>query len=188
VAAKRRAWRRWQHRFDAERLVFIDETGAATNMVRRYGWGLKGKRVKGFAPHGHWKTTTFVGGLRTSGVIAPMVLDGPMNAECFKAYVETFLVPELKPGDIVILDNLSSHKSKEVKAIIRQAGARLIFLPPYSPDLNPIEMAFSKLKTLLRKAAERTQETLWHRIGLLLDQFKPEECQNYIRHAGYASA
>lgn len=186
VAAKRRAWRRRQRYFSAERLVFIDETGAATNMVRRHGWGPKGRRVKGVAPHGHWKTTTFVGGLRTSGVIAPMVTDGPMNGALFKAYVETFLARELKPGDIVIMDNLSSHKSKDAEAAIRKAGARLIFLPPYSPDLNPIEMLFSKLKTLLRKAAERTQETLWRRIGILLDEFKPEECQNYIRHAGYA--
>jgi transposase len=171
---------------DANCLIFIDETGAATNMVRRSGWGRKGKRVKGTAPHGHWKTTTFVGGLCQRGIIAPMVADGPMNGELFKAYVRTILVPELEPGNIVIMDNLQSHKSKDVEQAIEAAGAKLLFLPPYSPDLNPIEMAFSKLKTLLRKAAERTQETLWQRIGLLLDEFKPQECQNYIRHAGYA--
>jgi transposase len=172
---------------EASRLVFIDETGAATNMVRRHGWGRKGKRVKGLAPHGHWKTTTFVAGLRGSGMVAPMVTDGPMNGELFKAYVKTFLVRELRPGDIVIMDNLQSHKSKEVAEAIAAARARLVFLPPYSPDLNPIEMAFSKLKTLLRKAAERTQDALWQRIGALIGQFKPQECQNYFRHAGYAS-
>jgi transposase len=130
---------------------------------------------------------TFVAGLRTDGVVAPMVTDGPTNGELFTAYVKTFLVRELRPGDIVVMDNLQSHKSKEVAAAIAGAGAYLMFLPPYSPDLNPIEMAFSKLKTLLRKAAERTQENLWRRIGAPIGEFRPQECENHFRHAGYAS-
>jgi transposase len=154
-------------------------------MVRLYGRGPRGKRVKGLAPHGHWKTTTFVAGLTATGFIAPLVIDGPMNRIIFTQYVRQFLVPELKHGDLVILDNLSSHKSAEIAALVRAAGARLLFLPPYSPDLNPIEMAFAKLKTLLRKAAERTRENLWQRIGSLIDLFQPNECKNYIRHAGY---
>jgi transposase len=156
-------------------------------MVRRHGRGPRGQRVKGFAPNGHWKTTTFTAGLCATGIIAPLVIDGPMNRVIFTQYVRQFLVPELQPGDLVIMDNLSSHKNAEVEDAIRKAGARLLFLPPYSPDLNPIEMAFSKLKTLLRKAAERNRDQLWQRIGKLLDRFRPAECQNYIRHAGYAS-
>lgn len=185
VATARARWRRIQSRLSRRRLIFIDETGAATNRVRLHGRGPRGKRVKGLAPQGHWKTTTFVAGLTGTGFIAPLVIDGPMNRIIFTQYVRQFLVPELKPGDLVILDNLSSHKSTEIAALIRAAGARLLFLPPYSPDLNPIEMAFAKLKTLLRKAAERTRETLWKRIGALIELFKPHECKNYIRHAGY---
>ena len=156
-------------------------------MVRLYGRGPRGQRVKGRAPHGHWKTTTFVAGLTSSGFIAPLVIDRPMNRAIFTQYVRQFLVPELQPGDLVILDNLSSHKGVQIDAAIRHAGARLLFLPPYSPDLNPIEMAFAKLKVFLRKAAERSREALWQRIGNLIDLFEPHECQNYIRHAGYAS-
>ena len=138
-------------------------------------------------PHGHRKTTTLVAGLRMSGMVAPMVLDGPINGDWFEAYVAQVLVPELRPGDVVIMDNLSSHKRPAVRAAIRAKGARLLFLPPYSPDLNPIEMVFAKLKTLFRKADERTIEASWRRVGILLDAFSPEECQNYLRHAGYAS-
>ena len=170
------------------RLIFIDETGTATNMVRRHGRSPRGLRVKGYAPNGHWKTTTFVAGLTQSGIIAPLVVDAPMNRAIFTQYVRQFLAPELKPGDIVVMDNLSSHKSADVEAAITSRGARLLFLPPYSPDLNPIEMVFAKLKTLLRTAAERTRDDLWQRIGSLIELFKPDECANYIRHAGYASS
>jgi transposase len=188
VALARQAWRERQPILAMERLIFIDETGAATNMVRRYGRSPRGLRVKGYAPNGHWKTTTFVAGLTSSGIIAPLVVDAPMNRAIFTQYVRQFLAPELGPGDIVVMDNLSSHKGVEVEAVIAMRGARLLFLPPYSPDLNPIEMAFAKLKTLLRTAAERTRDDLWNRIGSLLEMFKPDECSNYIRHAGYASS
>jgi transposase len=138
-------------------------------------------------PHGHWKTLTFLAALRHDRIDAPAVLDGPINGVSFLAYVEQFLIPTLKPGDIVILDNLGSHKGQAVRAAIRAAGARMLFLPPYSPDLNPIEQVFAKLKTLLRKAAERSVEATWKRIGSLLDAFPPHECANYFRNSGYAS-
>lgn len=155
-------------------------------MARLRGRCKKGQRLRAKTPHGHWKVTTFVAGLRTDGLSAPMVLDGPMNGPWFLAYVEQVLVPTLAPGDIVVMDNLSSHKNEGVRAAIEAAGAQLRFLPPYSPDLNPIEMAFAKLKALLRKAAERTVEALWDRIGALLDAFPAAECANFFRHAGYA--
>lgn len=170
-----------------KRLIFLDETGVTTNMVRRYGRAPRGQRVKGYAPAGHWKITTFLAGLSSEGFVAPLVIDRPMNRQIFTQYVRQFLVPELKPGDVVILDNLSSHKGSEAADLIEQCGATLLFLPPYSPDLNPIEMAFAKLKQLLRAAKERSRDTLWDRIGKLIDDFLPEECQNYIRHAGYAA-
>ena len=138
-------------------------------------------------PHGHWKTLTFLAALRHDRIDAPVVIDGPINGQSFLAYVEQFLIPTLKPGDIVILDNLGSHKGEAVRKAIRAAGARLLFLPPYSPDLNPIEQVFAKLKTLLRKAAERSVEATWRRIGSLLDAFSPQECANYLRNSGYAS-
>jgi transposase len=138
-----------------------------------------------YAPHGHWKTTTLVVALRERGLTAPMVLDGAMNGKAFLAYVQQVLVPTLQPGDVVVLDNLSSHKSAGVRQAIEQTGARLVYLPPYSPDLNPIELAFSKLKWLLRSAAERTVDALWNRIGQLLDAFPPAQCRNYFRHCGY---
>jgi transposase len=188
VALARREWRERQGRLARHRLIFIDETGAATNMVRRYGRSPRGERVTGYAPNGHWKTTTFVAGLTSQGLIAPLVVDAPMNRAIFTQYVRQFLARELKSGDIVILDNLSSHKNADVQAAIAARGATLLFLPPYSPDLNPIEMLFAKLKTLLRAAAKRTRDELWHRIGSLIDLFRPDECSNYIRHAGYASA
>lgn len=157
-------------------------------MTRLYGRCPKGQRLIGKVPWGHWKTTTFTAALRYDGITAPFVLDGPMNRNAFEAYVAHELAPTLSPGDLVIVDNLSSHKSEIARHLIEAKGASLIFLPPYSPDLNPIEMAFAKLKQLLRKAAERTVEALWDRVGQILDAFTPQECANYIRHAGYASA
>jgi transposase len=165
--------------------VFIDETWASTNMARRHGRAPRGERLRAGIPHGHWKTTTFVAGLRLTGMVAPMVLDGPINRAAFQAYVEQVLVPDLKPGDIVIMDNLSSHKGPRVRELIEAAGATLRYLPPYSPDFNPIENAFSKLKALLRKAAERTVQGLWSVIGTLIDTFEPTECANYFAAAGY---
>jgi len=172
----------------ARRLIFLDETGVTTNMARRYGRAPKGRRVRGYAPGGHWKITTFLAGLDRNGIVAPFVVDQPMNRAIFTQYVRQYLAPELRPGDIVICDNLSSHKGAEAAGLIAQRGARLLFLPAYSPDLNPIEMAFAKLKQLLRKAGERTREGLWNRIGQLVDLFPPSECQNYLRHAGYEPA
>jgi transposase len=166
-------------------LVFIDETGASTKMARRHGRAPRGQRLRCSVPHGHWKTTTFIGGLRLSGMTAPMVLDGPMTGEWFQAYVEQVLVPTLKPGDIVILDNLAAHKRAAARQAIEAVGARLLFLPPYSPDLNPIENAFAKLKALLRKAAARNIDQLWTAIADAIDTFRPIECANYFAAAGY---
>ncbi len=184
---KRRWWQILITPKSMDRLVFIDETGANTKMIRRYGWGPKSARVVSDVPFGHWATTTFVGALRTTGMTAPLVVDGPMNGDVFLAYVEQQLLKTLKPHDVVIMDNLSSHKRAGVKEAIESVGAQLAYLPPYSPDLNPIELAFSKLKTLLRKSAERTVERLWDRIGQLSDQYTPEECRNYFRHCGYTA-
>ena len=170
-----------------ERLVFIDETGAKTNMTRLRGRSRRGARLVTAVPWGHWKTTTFVAGLRCDGLSAPMVLDGAMHGAAFKAYVEQILAPSLSPGDIVVMDNLSSHKVDGVRQAIKAAGAFVLYLPSYSPDLNPIEQAFAKLKALLRKAAARTVEDLWQAIADSLDQFTPDECANYLRNAGYAS-
>ncbi|MEH3037922.1 MAG: IS630 family transposase [Sphingomonas adhaesiva] len=185
VAERREAWRAMQPRLDAGRLIFLDETGVTTNMVRRYGRAPRGERVRGYAPAGHWKVTTFLAGLTSNGIVAPFVVDQPMNRAIFTQYVRQYLLPELTPGDIVILDNLSSHKGVEAAALAEAAGATLLFLPPYSPDLNPIEQVFAKLKGLLRRAGERTRDGLWNRIGRLLDDFPPAECANYLRHAGY---
>jgi transposase len=156
-------------------------------MTRTHGRCARGARLVAKVPHGHWRTLIFLAALRCDRIDAPCVIDGPINGETFLAYVEQVLVPTLKPGDIVIMDNLGSHKGKAVRRAIRAAGAKLFFLPPYSPDLNPIEQVFAKLKTLLRKAAERTVEATWQRIGSLLDCFPPHECANYIANAGYAS-
>ena len=169
----------------AHRLVFLDETGASTKMARLYGWGPRSERVVSDVPHGHWKTTTFIGALRTSGLTAPMVIDGAMNGDIFLAYVRQQLVPTLCRGDFVVMDNLPSHKRDGVRQTIESVGAALVYLPPYSPDMNPIELAFSKLKTQLRKSGERTVEALWNRIGQLVDEFAPDECRNYFRHCGY---
>jgi transposase len=186
VAEHRRHWRIWQRYMDPERFVFLDETGAATNMVRRYGWGPRRERLVDAAPHGHWRTTTFMAGLRSTGLVAPLVLDGPMTGEAFLAYVVQFLAPTLSKGDVVVLDNLAAHKVAGVREVIKARGASLLYLPPYSPDLNPIEQAFAKLKALLRKAAARTREDLWITIRQLLDRFSPTECRNYLTHSGYA--
>ena len=185
ILKRREDWFDGQLDLDPERLVFIDETWASTNMARKYGRTPKGKRLRASVPHGHWKTTTFVAGLRLSGLTAPFVLDGPINGVWFQAYVDQVLVPELRPGDIVIMDNLGSHKGASVRTAIEAAGAMLLYLPPYSPDFNPIENAFSKLKALLRKAAERTVDGLWTRIGALLPTFTPQECANFFVNAGY---
>lgn len=185
MARKRARWKRHQGRVDPSRLVFIDETWAKTNMTRTHGRAPRGQRLLARVPHGHWVTMTFLAALRADGIIAPCVIDGPINGSIFLAWVVQFLVPTLRPGDIVVLDNLGSHKGQAVRRAIRQAGAHLLFLPPYSPDLNPIEQVFAKLKTLLRKADERSIAAVWHRIGSLLENFSQAECANYIRHAGY---
>jgi transposase len=178
----------WQRYLDPSRFIFLDETGTATNMTRRYGRCARGQRLVAAAPYGHWKTTTFVAGLRQSGIVAPLVLDGPMNGPTFRAYVEQALAPALEPGDVVVLDNLPAHKVAGVREAITHRGATLMYLPPYSPDLNPIEQLFAKLKALLRKAAARTRDALWDTIGQALDAFTPSECQNYIRNSGYEPA
>jgi len=154
-------------------------------MARLRGWAVKGQRCRAAVPHGHWKTTTFTAGLRMDGLTAPMLLDGPMHGRAFRAYVEQVLVPELRPGDIVIMDNLPAHKVAGVRETIEAAGARLLYLPPYSPDFNPIEMAFSKLKALLRKTAARTVDELWDAVAQSLDAFTPNECANYFAASGY---
>lgn len=167
--------------------MFIDETWVKTNMTRLGGWCQRGQRLLAKVPHGHWKTLTLVAGLRHDGVVAPCVFDGPINGESFLAYVRKMLIPALRPGDIVVLDNLGSHKGSQVREAIQAAGARLVFLPAYSPDLNPIEQVFAKIKTLLRKQDPRTVETTWRSIGTVLKRFTPQECQRYLDHAGYKS-
>ena len=188
VASARRLWKsELQQRLDPEKLVFIDETGTATNMARQRGRCQRGARLIGRVPHGHWKTTTLVAGLRIDAVTAPFVIDRAMNGRIFRTYVERCLVPTLSPGDIVIMDNLRAHKVAGVREAIEAAGAVLLYLPPYSPNLNPIEQLFAKLKALLRKAAKRTIEGLWSAIGRLLDDLSAEECARYLAHDGYGS-
>jgi transposase len=186
IARRRAQWTKYQGRIEPERLVFIDETWTKTNMAPLRGWAPRGMRLTAKVPHGHWKTTTFLAALRHDRIEAPWVLDGPIDGDSFRTYVEKVLVPSLKPGDIVILDNLGSHKGKVVRQLIRSAGAKLIFLPKYSPDLNPIEQVFAKLKHLMRKAAARTLEAVCAAIGQLLQAFSPQECANYFQNAGYA--
>lgn len=187
IARRREQWKKYQGLVDPRRLVFIDETWAKTNMTPIRGWAPRGQKLVARAPFGHWRTLTFLAALRHDRIDAPCVLDGPINGLSFTAWVEQCLVPTLSPGDIVIMDNLGSHKGQAVRQAIRSAGAKLLFLPPYSPDLNPIEQVFAKLKLLLRKAAERSLETTWKRIGTLLDAFPPQECAAYLRNSGYAS-
>ena len=188
MARRRARWKRHQSRLDPARLVFIDETWAKTNMTRTHGRCAKGQRLVAKAPHGRWQTLTLLAALRCDRITAPCVLDGPIDGISFLAYVEQFLVPTLAYGDVVIMDNLGSHKGRAVRRTLRAAGARLLFLPPYSPDLNPIEQVFAKLKTLLRTAAERTVEDTWRRIGQILTVFTSDECAHYLRNSGYASA
>lgn len=187
IARRRRRWRSWQAGLDPHRLVFIDETWIKTNMAPLRGWAPKGKRLHGFAPHGHWRTLTFLGALRYDRLAAPCVFDGPINGECFRAYVEQLLVPVLRPGDIVIMDNLGSHKSAAIGRMIRGAGARLWFQPTYSPDLNPIEQAFAKIKPWMRVAQKRTLDETCRYIGSLVATIQAQECTNYLANAGCAS-
>lgn len=167
--------------------MFLDETWASTNMTRRHGRCARGLRLIAPVPHGHWKTTTLIAGLRTTGITAPCVIDGPINGVIFRAYVEQMLAPTLEPGDIVVMDNLGSHRVAGVQEAVQACGAQLLYLPPYSPDLNPIEQAFAKLRALLRKAGERTRDGLWKTIGRIMDLYLPAECRNLFRNAGYAT-
>jgi transposase len=185
VRQQRQEWRAAVPRLDPRRLVFVDETWASTTMSRRYGRSPRGRRLVMPVPHGHWKTTTFVVTLTAGGMIAPTVVDGAMTGELFEAYVRQQLAPALRSGSVVVLDNLACHKRPGVRRAIEAAGCDLLLLPAYSPDLNPIELAFSKLKGLLRSAGERTVEGLWDFLGRALDAFAPAECLNYFRHCGY---
>jgi len=187
VARRRQRWRSWQSGLDPQQLVFIDETWIKTNMAPLRGWGPKGQRLRSFAPHGHWRTLTFLGALRCDRLTAPCVFNGPINGQSFRAYVEQQLVPVLKPGDIVIMDNLGSHKAAAIRKMIQAAGARLWYLPPYSPDLNPIEQVFAKIKHWMRVAQKRTIEDTWRQVGHLIATIQPAECTNYFENAGYAS-
>jgi len=186
ISRHRKRWRTYQGLIDPRRLVFIDETWTKTNMTRLRGWAPRGERLVDKVPQGKWKTATFLAALRNDRIEAPCLFDGPINGERFHAYVEQFLVPTLKPGDVVILDNLGSHKGKAVRKAIRDVGARLVFLPKYSPDLNPIEQVFAKFKTLLRKAGARTYEAISDACGKILAQYTPAECAAYLKNAGYA--
>ena len=188
VARKRARWRELRRRLDPDRLVFVDETWIKTNMAPLRGWAPKGHRLKGFAPHGRSRTLTFLAGLRRDGLSAPCVFDGPINRPAFQTWVEQHLVPTLRPGDLVILADLPVHKGKAVRRAIRNVGARIWLMAPYSPDLNPIEQAFAKIKHWMRNAQQRTVEDVWRHLGTLLATIEPRECRNYIRNAGYGSA
>jgi putative transposase len=185
IARRRAQWVLYQGRIDPARLVFIDETWTKTSMAPLRGWAPVGQRIKAKVPHGHWKTMTFLAALRHDRVEAPWLIDGPINGERFRLYVAQVLTPTLKAGDIVVMDNLGSHKGKAVRHAIRQTGARLFFLPKYSPDLNPIEQLFAKLKHWLRKAARRSVDTVCDAIGDILDRVTPDECANYFANSGY---
>lgn len=185
MAAARAAWQANQPGLDCARLIFIDETWTKTNMVRAHGRCRRGARLVAAVPHGHWMTSTFIAALRCDRVTAPAVFDGAITGELFRAYVEQVLAPTLASGDVVIMDNLNSHKVAGVREAIEARGASVLYLPAYSPDLNPIEKVFAKLKALLRAAAVRTREALWALLGGMLDRFPPRECANYLAHAGY---
>ena len=187
VAAARAELKAEQPKLRAPRLVFIDETAVTTKMVRHYGRAPRGERLVASVPHGHWKTLTVVAALRIDGLTAPTVIDGPMDGPSFLAYIEQVLAPTLRKNDIVFMDNVPTHKIDGVAAAIQAAGAKLRYLPPYSPDLNPIEQAYSKLKAALRKGAARTVKALWKLVGKLIKTFTPDECANYIRHSGYSA-
>jgi transposase len=187
VKAAREVWHDSVVEAAAARLIFIDESGFSTQMARRYGYAPRGQRLVSCLPWGHYKTTTLVGGLTAAGLIAPMLIDGAMNSDLFAAYIDQVLSKETRPGDLVILDNLPAHETAAVRAAFARHGIAYLYLPPYSPDLNPIENGFSKLKRLLADAAERTVKGLWEAIGRAIDQFTPTECRNYFRKAGYAA-
>ena len=190
MAEERRVWRDHRQprmRQEPHRLVFIDETATTTKMTRLRGRARRGQRLKAHAPFGHWCTQTFIAALRCDGLTAPWIINGPMNRKIFDTYVQTQLAPTLQPGDVVILDNLSSHKSEKAKAILKEKGAWFLFLPPYSPDLNPIEMAFAKLKAHLRRLKARSIADLWKAIGDICDLYDIDECWNYLKHAGYVA-
>jgi transposase len=186
VARRRAQWIKYQDRVDPARLVFIDETWTRTNMASLRGWAPRGSRLIGKVPDGRWRTMTFLAALRHDRITAPWLLEGPIDGESFATYVEKVLLPTLRPGDIVIMDNLGSHRGRIIRQLIRSAGAKLFLLPKYSPDLNPIEQVFAKLKHLLRKAAARTVETVCAAIGELLGAFTNNECANYFKNSGYA--
>jgi transposase len=188
IAAARRAWVLAAPSLDPARLVFLDETWATTTMARTHGRAPRGERLVAAVPHGHWHTTTFLCGLRADGPIAPLVVDGAINGAVFHAYVEQRLAPTLRRGDVVIMANLGSHKVAGVRQAIGARGAVPLYPPPYSPDLNPIELAFGKLKRLLRTAAARTIDALWHVIGQIIGRLTPTECGAYLRHCGYAQS
>lgn len=185
IAEARRLWAELQSKLDVRRLVFLDETWTKTNMIRLYGRAPRGVRVIGRVPHGRWQTTTFLAGLRHDRIVAPLLLEGAIDGPSFLAWVEQFLAPTLEPGDIVVADNLGSHKVVGVREMIRARGASILYLPSYSPDLNPIEQLFAKLKTLIRGLAPRTREALLRAIGGIIDQISPVECANYLADAGY---
>ena len=187
VARRRKRWKAHQMKVEPQRLVFIDETWIKTNMAPLRGWAPRGKRLRAYAPFGHWKTLTFIAALRCDRIEAPFVLDGPINGQAFRLYVETQLAPTLRPGDVVVMDNLGSHKGKAARAAIRSRGAHLLFLPAYSPDLNPIEQVFAKLKHLMRKSQPRGVEPAWRTAGQVLERFTPNECANSLVNAGYGS-
>lgn len=188
MVASRGRWRELQKELDISRLIFLDESGFTTNMTRRYGRAPRGVRLVGRVPHGHWKTTTLIAGLRFDRLVAPMLLDGAMDGEAFSFYVEQILAPELRDGDIVVLDNLSVHRDPSAEKLVRNAGARLLFLPPYSPDMNPIEQVFAKLKALTRAAEKRTVNELWDYIATALKRFPPRECKNFFANCGYGES
>lgn len=187
MVRKRKRWKSVQQCVAPERLVFIDETWIKTNMAPLRGWGPKGKRLHGFAPDGRWRTLTFLAALRVDVLTEPCVIDGPINGEIFRCYIEQFLVPSLRPGDIVVLDNLGSHKSHAVRQTIRDADAHLAFLPPYSPDLNPIEQVFAKIKHWMRMVQARSVAAINRHIAKLVTEIPAQECANYLKNAGYAS-
>jgi transposase len=185
VAIAREIWRAAQQGLDFASLVFVDETGTTTNMTRRYGWGQKGKPLLGKAPHGHWMTSTFVAGLQHDGILAPMLIDTPMTGDIFRQWLVEHLIPEMQPGSIVVCDNLPAHKIAQVRQCLENAGMGLLYLPAYSPDFNPIEQVFAKVKKLLREAAARSFNGICQALKQILERFSPAECSNYIRHAGY---
>lgn len=185
VVESRQLWVANQRQIDPEKLVFLDETWAKANMTRTHGRCPEGERLIEKVPHGRWSTTTFLGAMRSTGFIAPLCVEGAINGAVFKAWVKQHLIRELHPGDIVVMDNLSSHKVSGIVEAIESVEAQVCYLPPYSPDLNPIELAFSKFKKLLRDGAERTTETLWNLCGQVLDLFPETECRNYLKHCGY---